>query len=172
MSLHKCVFLDRDGVLNEELGDYLWQLENLVIPEGVPEALKMLKQAGYLLIVITNQAGIAQGLYKSADVLAIHGKMQEVSGNLLDDIYFAPDHPRYTSESLSRKPGTLMIEKAIAKYHISPQLSWMVGDRERDMEAGKNSGLKTVHIVSSNETSAGDFAASDLLGAAKIILKF
>jgi D-glycero-D-manno-heptose 1,7-bisphosphate phosphatase len=80
MALHqnKCVFLDRDGVLNEDCPDYLYTLEALVIPEGVAEALKLLKNAGYLLIVITNQAGIAKGLYTADNVYAIHEAMQEV----------------------------------------------------------------------------------------------
>ena len=167
----KCVFLDRDGVLNKELGGYLWQIENLIIPDGVPVALKKLKDAGYLLIVITNQAGIAQGLYKAADVMAIHGQMQEGSGHVLDDSYVAPDHPKYSSESLSRKPGTLMLEKAIAKYKIDTRQSWMIGDRDRDIEAGRKCGLKTVQIVLENEPSTGDYLAFDLLEAAKIILK-
>jgi D-glycero-D-manno-heptose 1,7-bisphosphate phosphatase len=172
MSLQKtkCIFLDRDGVLNEDCPDYLYELSKLVIPEGVPEALKMLKAAGYLLIVVTNQAGIARGLYTAENVMNIHNAMQQVSDNALDDIYFSPHHPQFSGASLSRKPGSLMLEKAIAKYNIDPSLSWMIGDRERDMEAGKNAGVRTVHIVSPGESSSGDFAAANLLEAAKLIL--
>ncbi|MBE9466310.1 D-glycero-alpha-D-manno-heptose-1,7-bisphosphate 7-phosphatase [Dyadobacter subterraneus] len=166
----KCVFLDRDGVLNEDLSDYLHKLDELVIPAGVPEALKMLKEAGFLLIVITNQAGIAKGMYGAEAVYAIHEKMQEVSGNALDDIYFAPSHPDFTGKSLSRKPDSLMLEKAIAKYNIDTTQSWMIGDRSRDMEAGHKVGLKTIHVIPENETSAGDFTAVSLFEAAKIIL--
>jgi len=166
----KCVFLDRDGVLNEDLSDYLHKLEDLVIPEGMPEALKLLKKAGYLLIVITNQAGIAKGLYQSDAVYAIHEKMQEVSGGMLDDLYFAPSHPDFTGKSLARKPDSLMLEKAIAKYNIDPNQSWMIGDRARDMEAGHKVGLKTIHIIPESEVSTGDFTAISLFEAAKIIL--
>ncbi|MCF0056674.1 HAD-IIIA family hydrolase [Dyadobacter sp. CY356] len=166
----KCVFLDRDGVLNEDLSDYLHTLEELVIPEGMPEALKSLKEAGFLLIVVTNQAGIAKGMYGPEAVYAIHEKMQEVSGNALDDIYFAPSHPDFTGKSLSRKPDSLMLEKAISKYNIDTAQSWMIGDRSRDMEAGRKVGLKTIHIIPENETSAGDFTAVSLFEAAKIIL--
>ena len=167
----KCVFLDRDGVLNEDLNDYLHKLAELVIPEGVPQALKLLKEAGYLLIVITNQAGIAKGLYQADAVYAIHERMQEVSGGALDDIYFSPYHEKYSGRSLSRKPDSLMLEKAIAKYNIDYQQSWMVGDRDRDMEAGKKVGLKTIQVIPEKETSTGDYAAVNLFEAAKIILQ-
>ena len=166
----KCVFLDRDGVLNEDLSDYLHKLDDLIIPEGVPEALNLLKEAGFLLIVITNQAGIAKGMYGPEAVYAIHEKMQEVSGNALDDLYFAPSHPEFTGKSLSRKPDSLMLEKAIAKYNIDTDQSWMIGDRARDMEAGHKVGLKTIHVIPENEISAGDYTAVSLYEAAKIIL--
>lgn len=171
MARNKCVFLDRDGVLNEDCPDYLYQLEALVIPEAVPEALRMLKKAGYLLIVITNQAGIAKGLYSAENVYAIHEAMQLASDHALDDLYFSPYHPAYSGNSLSRKPGSLLIEKAMAKYDIDRDQSWMIGDRDRDMEAGKHVGLKTIHIIPHNEHSTGDYAAADLLAAAKLILE-
>jgi D-glycero-D-manno-heptose 1,7-bisphosphate phosphatase len=171
LSKRKCVFLDRDGVLNEDRSDYLYRLEDLIIPDGVTEALQLLKNAGYLLIVITNQAGIAKGLYGPEAVYAIHEKMQEASGNALDDLYFSPYHPQYSGNSLSRKPGSLLLEKAMAKYDVDPDRSWMIGDRDRDMEAGQKAGLKTIHIIPETGTSAGDFAAIDLLAAARIILE-
>ena len=170
MPTTKCVFLDRDGVLNEELGDYLYRPEDLIIPEGVVEGLQLLKKAGYLLIVITNQAGIARGLYNADAVYAIHEQMQEASGNILDDIYFSPHHPEFSGKSLSRKPDSLLLEKAIAKYDVDPDQSWMIGDRIRDMEAGHKAGLKTIQVVSEHEPSAGNFAAANLLEAAKIVL--
>ena len=166
----KCVFLDRDGVLNEELGDYIQNLEDLIIPEGVPEALQLLKSAGFLLIVITNQAGIAKGLYGPELVYSIHEKMQEASGGMLDDLYFCRYHPSVSGRSLSRKPDSLLLEKAIAKYDIDPTQSWMIGDRARDCEAGKKVELQTIHIISGDETSAGDYSSANLLEAAKIIL--
>lgn len=167
----KCVFLDRDGVLNKELGDYLVNLDDLIIPEGVPEALRLLKSAGFLLIVITNQAGIAKGLYSADLVFAIHDEMQKASGGSLDDIYFSPNHEKFTGRSLSRKPDSLMIEKAMAKYKIDPAQSWMVGDRDRDMEAGRKAGLKTIQIVSGEVSSIGDFTAGNLFDAANIIVE-
>jgi len=166
----KCIFLDRDGVLNKEMNDYLYKPEELIIPDGVVEALQLLKKAGFLLIVITNQAGIAKGLYGPEAVLAIHEMMQKASEGILDDIYFSPYHPDNSGKSLSRKPDSLMLEKAIAKYNIDPGQSWMIGDRSRDMEAGKKAGVKTIHVIAQNETSTGDFAAANLFEAAKIVL--
>lgn len=166
----KCIFLDRDGVLNEDLNDYLYKVEELIIPAGTAEGLKLLRNAGYLLIVITNQAGIAKGMYGPEAVFAIHERMQEEFGGILDDIYFSPYHPDNWGKSLSRKPDSLLLEKAVSKYNIDTEQSWMFGDRSRDMEAGHKMGLKTIHIIPENEKSAGDYTATNLLGAAKIVL--
>lgn len=168
--LNKCVFLDRDGVLNEEIGDYMHRLEDLVIPDGMTEGIRMLKEQGYLLIVVTNQAGIAKGMYGKEAVHAIHQRMQEECGSLLDAIYFAPHHPSHTSRSLSRKPESLMIERAMAKYNIDPAQSWMIGDRARDMQAGQKAGLRTIHILTEGDTPAGDYTALNLLEAARLIV--
>jgi D-glycero-D-manno-heptose 1,7-bisphosphate phosphatase len=143
----KCVFLDRDGVLNEDANDYTYKVEDLIIPDDVVTGLQDLKKAGYLLIVVTNQAGIAKGLYTRQDVLNCHEHLQNLCGSVIDDLYFCPHHPQYTSDSLLRKPNSLMLEKAIAKYDINTEESWMVGDRARDIEAGQRAGLRTIHIT-------------------------
>ncbi len=113
MDLKPCIFLDRDGVINRERGDYTYRIEDFEILEGVTEALQLAKEAGYLLIVITNQAGVAKGIYKVSDILKCHQHLQAVSGNMIDDIYYCPHHPS-TTASLLRKPDSLMLEKAIA----------------------------------------------------------
>lgn len=172
MSANKCVFLDRDGVLNEEINDYVYILDKLIIPPGVPEAIAMLKQAGYLLVVVTNQAGIAKGLYTKQEVLACHKKIQEASGNLIDALYYCPYHPAYDSESLLRKPGSLMLEKAAARFNIDITLSWMIGDRQRDIEAGQKAGVSTIFIegAGTGEAHTADFAAKNLYEAARLIM--
>lgn len=152
----KCVFLDRDGVLNEDCTDYVYRIEDLIVPEGVVEGLKQLKAAGYLLIVITNQAGIAKGMYERADVWKCYDHFQQHCGYLLDDLYFCPHHPDYNSRSLLRKPESLMLEKAMAKHNIDPSVSWMVGDRHRDVQAGQKAGVKTIQIAASANESIGD----------------
>lgn len=167
----KCVFLDRDGVLNEDRTDYVYRIEDFVIPDGVVEGLRQLKNAGYLLIVITNQAGIAKGLYTRDDVMRCHNYFQERCGHLIDDIYFSPHHPDYDTRSLTRKPDSLLLEKAIAKYNIDPAQSWMIGDAARDMHAGKRVGVRTVHVRQTpSQPVVGDWEASCLLEATERVM--
>ncbi len=167
----KCVFLDRDGVLNEDpVNYYLHRPEDMKIPEGVIEGLRRIKEAGYLLIVITNQAGIAKGLYTRQDVRRVHDHFQSLCGHLLDDIYFCPHHPDYTTNSLLRKPDSLMIEKAMAKYGINPAISWMVGDSERDVQAGQKAGVNTIYLNTDKNTAKSTHHATSFLGATDLVL--
>jgi len=170
--MNKCVFLDRDGVLNQEIGNYVYRPGELIIPPGVPQALQRLKGAGYKLVVVTNQAGIAQGLYTRREVLMIYGLIQDACNGALDALYFSPYHPRYDSESLSRKPGSLMLEKATARFGIDPARSWMVGDRRRDLEAARRLDVKGIFIRNDQEAAPPDaaYVASDLLDAAGYVL--
>lgn len=169
--MNKCVFLDRDGVLNQDLEGYLFRPELLQFPEGVKEGLAELKKEGYLLIVVTNQAGIAKGLYTADDVRRIHQRMNEEYGNVLDDLYFAPHHDHYTTRSLSRKPGSLLIERAMAKYRINPAASWMIGDNERDIEAGISAGVRTILVNGLTSETKASFQAACFPDAVKIIKK-
>lgn len=146
--MNKAVFLDRDGVLNHDPGDYTMSVEEFHILPTVLEALKKLNEHGYLLILITNQGGIAKGLYSHEDVRAIHASFlascreAEVT---ITDIYYSPHH-EITGKSLSRKPGSLMIERALARYKINPETSWMIGDKQRDLDAAAGAGVKGVLI--------------------------
>lgn len=167
---NKCIFLDRDGVLNVDRVDYVYRMEEFIIPPGVGEALRALKDAGYLLIVITNQSGIAKGIYKRENVYLIHNAIQEGTGVELDDIYFCPYHEKFDSHSLTRKPGSLMIEKAAAKYEVDMDASWMVGDHERDITAGTRAGLRTIRLAPSGTETKATHLVDDLLAASKIIL--
>lgn len=171
--MNKCIFLDRDGVLNEDRTDYVYRIEDFIIPAGVPEALRSLKDAGYLLIVITNQAGIARGLYTRADVMTCYNYLQDQCGQLIDDIYYCPHHPKYDTESLTRKPGSLMLEKAMAKYNIEADESWMIGDAIRDMQAGRRVGVRTVRIAHAPIPSTDyDGCVSSLLEASRFVLDY
>ena len=171
--MNKCIFLDRDGVLNEDRTDYVYRVEDFIIPDGVVEGLRRLKAAGYLLIVITNQAGIAKGLYTRADVMRCHTYLQEQCGHLIDAIYYSPHHPDYTTRSLTRKPESLLLEKAIAKYNIDVSKSWMIGDALRDMTAGRRVGVKTVHVTHAPaETAVSDCRADNLLNASEHVLAY
>jgi len=149
----KAVFLDRDGVINSNEGRYyIWEEEELEINPGVPLTLKALKERGYLLIVITNQGGISKGQYSRKDVEALHqhlNKLLAKEGAAVDDFYYCPHHSDL-EKCLCRKPQSLMILKAMARYNIDPKLSWMVGDSQRDVEAGKAAGLKTILLESNS----------------------
>lgn len=167
MGMNKCIFLDRDGVINVDYVDYVYDLEKFEFIEGVPEALKKFKEAGYLLIIITNQSGIVKGIYKESDVMTVHNHIQAETNNVLDDIYYAPYHENWT-KSLTRKPGSLMLEKAIAKYNIDISESWMIGDKERDLIPAKKLGMKTGIVI--NECDFADVKAENLIAAANQIL--
>lgn len=172
MLKNKAVFLDRDGILNEEIGDYVWTLENFKIVPGIVDVLKELKSKGYLLIVATNQAGITKGRYTRQDMQKCHELFQEQSGGLIDHFYFAANHPSF-SESLLRKPDSLMWEKAIAKFNIDPAQSWMVGDKERDLIPAKKLGIKTVRVwiegFYDKKETMGDYAVEDVRDLVEII---
>ena len=144
--MNKCIFLDRDGVLNVERGDYTYLPKDFIIPEGVQEAIQKIKAAGYLAIVVTNQAGITKGIYTREQMNECHDLLMEKTDKLIDKIYYSPYHPNF-SESLTRKPDTLMIEKAIAKFNIDPKRSWLIGDRCRDIECAQKMGIQTVLVV-------------------------
>ena len=165
---NKCVFLDRDGVINRELGDYAYRLDHFELNAGVNESLKKLKDNGFLLIIVTNQAGIAKKLYSKEDVLRCHQYLQENCGNLIDDLYFSPHHPTVT-ESLLRKPDSLMFEKAMAKYKIEAVRSWMVGDSPRDIIPAKHMRLRTIGIGKAAEAKP-DFMVNGLHEAAGLII--
>jgi len=142
--MNKCIFLDRDGVINKDYVDYVYTIEKFEFLPRVKEAFKLLKDNGYLLIVITNQSGVVKEIYKESDVWNVHNHIQSETDNILDDIYYAPYHENWTN-SLTRKPGSLMIERAMAKYDIDPEQSWMIGDKKRDLlpaiKLGINTGL-------------------------------
>lgn len=141
--MRAAIFLDRDGVINHDPGDYTKNVDEFHILPTVMEALKLLKSKGFECVVITNQGGIAKGLYGHDEVEAIHAQLSaacEENGTPLLDIYYSPHHPDF-GESLSRKPGSLMIERACARYGIDPAKSWMIGDKPRDLEAGAGAGV-------------------------------
>ena len=168
MAANKCVFLDRDGVINKDYVDYVYSAEKLEILPGVVEALKALKAAGYLIIVITNQSGIAKGVYTRDQMHETNRLIQEASGHAIDHVYYAPWHPSI-SKSLTRKPGSLMFERALARYKIDPAASWMVGDKDRDLVPAHKLGIRTIQVDYKDSPTA-NYKAEDLLGASKIIL--
>ncbi|WP_026462750.1 D-glycero-alpha-D-manno-heptose-1,7-bisphosphate 7-phosphatase [Adhaeribacter aquaticus] len=170
MNLNKCVFLDRDGVLNEERGEYTFTDSDFLIIDKVPEAIQLLKEHGYLLIVVTNQGGIAKGIYTKADVQRCHQKLQAVCNDNINAIYYAPAHPS-VSASLARKPDSLMLERAIAKYSIDVTQSYLVGDRKRDMDAALKVGVTPIYVENTETPPTGITKVKNLYEAAEFILK-
>ena len=145
----RAIFLDRDGVINIEV-EYLSDPKNFEFIEGSVEALRILKQKGFILIIITNQAGIARGYYTKEALNEIHKKMNRLLKEqdvVLDDIFYCPHHPDFTGACDCRKPKPGMILKAKEKYNIDLQNSYMVGDTLRDIESGLAANCKTVLVL-------------------------
>ena len=167
MNKRPCVFLDRDGVLNYDRGDYSWLSEHFkLIPESM-EALGELKKLNIPIVVITNQAGISKGLYTTAEMNNCHRILQENCDHAIDHFYYSPYHPTRT-RSISRKPGSLMFERAIEKYNCDTERSWMVGDKERDLVPAKKLGIQTI-LIGSDPSSVYDYKVKDLMEAAALI---
>lgn len=146
---NKAVFLDRDGVINEEVS-YLSNPDHFKFIEGSIEALKLLKELGYLLIVITNQAGIARGYFSENTLETIHNKMFQILNQYnveLDDIFYCPHHPNFTGPCNCRKPNPGMILQAKEKYGINLRESFMVGDTLNDIKTGISAECQTVLVL-------------------------
>ncbi|MCO6501422.1 MAG: HAD family hydrolase [Vicingus serpentipes] len=147
--MRKVIFLDRDGVINFEPGDYTYQVEKFTIVDGLLEALKTLQSKGCQFIIITNQGGISKGIYNHADVDSVHQymikKMNEAGITILD-IYYCPHHD-VNEKCICRKPDSLMLEKAIARYGVDKSSALFIGDSPRDMDAAQKAGIKGLEIV-------------------------
>lgn len=164
------IFLDRDGVLNEDDPKYTYRLSRFQVIGGVPEALYKMREAGFRLIVITNQSGIAQKIYTVRQMKLCHIKLQNACEHVIDAFYYSPYHPTVTN-SLARKPGTLMFEKAIARFSIDVKQSWMVGDRGRDIIPARAMGIRTIQVGDEIEPeNQGDFQVPSLWHALPLIL--
>ena len=150
--MKKAIFLDRDGTINVEK-DYIYKSEDLVFEEGTIEALKTFKNLEYILIVVSNQSGIARGYFTEEDLNIFNNNMNEIlkkNGVEITEFYCCPHHPdgigEYKKVCECRKPNNKMIEDAIKKYNIDREKSYMIGDKTSDIGAGLKSNLKTVLV--------------------------
>lgn len=153
----RAVFLDRDGTINQCVG-HLKDIHDFVLIDGVAKAIRKINQSGYLVIVVTNQPVIARGELSLLELQEIHKKMETLLGRegaYIDDIFFCPHHPHkgyegerpeYKIECDCRKPKPGMLMEAAEKYNIDLEQSWMIGDGENDMEAGKRAGCHVAYI--------------------------
>ena len=164
----KAVFLDRDGTLLDDPG-YLADPAGVKLLPGVDLALKSLQQAGFKLIVVTNQSGVARGMFTEETLGAIHTEMRRQlsqKGVELDGVYYCPFHPdgtvdEYARESDERKPHPGMLLKAAEEIHIDLGASWMVGDKPDDVSAGDRAGCRTIRIRPSEAAAMHDDVEQD-----------
>lgn len=185
IDLVKAVFLDRDGVITQEPPHYAHRIDQLKLISRSCEAIRLLNENGFIVIVVSNQSGIAHGYYLEDDTILFNRAMKEKlekCGAYIDAIYYCPHHPeakiaRYRVNCNCRKPKPGMLQKAEKDLSIDLKQSFMVGDKWSDIEAGKRAGCKTVmlrtgHGMAELEKSnmvGCDYVANDLYEAAKSI---
>lgn len=148
--IKKAIFIDRDGVLiNNHDHYYIWKNDQMCLVEGVLENLRLLTEAGFSFFIVSNQGGIARGLYTKEDTETLHRELAqqlEAAGISMTDIAYCPHHPE-VEKCLCRKPSPLMIDKLMAKYRIDPKKAWMIGDSQTDMEAAQQAGIGGIKVV-------------------------
>ncbi len=168
---NKAVFLDRDGVINEDFG-YVHKLENFYIYPEVFPALRKLQDAGYKLLIVTNQSGIAVGYYTEEDFLNLTKHMLDVfkkEGIHIDKVYYCPHHPEGVIPKLSikcdcRKPESGMIKQGIEEFNIDPSASFLIGDKENDIKAAHKEGLKAALVKTGQGMKYIDNTEADFVG--------
>lgn len=177
----KAVFLDRDGTINRYVG-FLRQCEEFELIPGAAEAIGRINQSGYLAVVITNQPVIARGEVTTAQLREIHDKMETLlgrEGSYLDGIYYCPHHPHKGYEGevpelkivcSCRKPEPGLLLRAAEDFNIDLSQSWMVGDSENDVLAGKAAGCRTARL-GPEDAAGADCCCPDLLSFVRDVLK-
>ncbi|MEJ5286677.1 MAG: hypothetical protein CH6_0365 [Candidatus Kapaibacterium sp.] len=173
MEKPKAVFFDRDGIVNFRIvGEYINLEENFRFIPDFLEVFPKIKQLGYLVILVSNQKGVGKGLMSEAELEEINNfmvrKLRELTGESFDDIFYCTDVSPETSWRLKPNPGMLL--EAIEKWNIDKENSWIVGDSDKDILAGKNAGVRTV-LIGLPETNQvqPDFAFPSLLEFYKIL---
>jgi len=147
--MNKAIFLDRDGVLNHEIYDYICRVEDFQILEYQIPVLKKLFDEDYLLIVITNQGGIALKRYSEEELAIMHQMLRNAftkKGAEIAAVYYCPHHPTVSGDCKCRKPLSGMLLDAIDMFDIDPAQSVMIGDKPRDVEAANGAGVKGILI--------------------------
>lgn len=167
--MNKTVFLDRDGVIVKQI-HYLHKIEQVELIEGVKEAINILKENNYQVLVVTNQSVIGRGLTDVRGVFEIHEYINEILDNQIDDFFFCPHLPN--QGCLCRKPNILMFNKAFNLYGVDIANSYMVGDKISDIQAGYNAGLTTIAVRTgyADTPEFADYKTDNLLSAVEDII--
>ena len=181
----KAVFIDRDGTLIRDK-NYLSDPDKIEWYPGVFEALRKLARAGFRLVVVTNQSGVARGYFGEETVREVNNRLEEELGREgieLEDIYYCPAHPeaeaeKYRQNLHRRKPAPGMLKEACCEHGLSPGESFMVGDKPSDVECGKRAGCRSILVETGKEKESGqqlefqpDYVATDFKDAARWIVE-
>ncbi len=147
--MQKAIFLDRDGVINKELGDYVCKFEDFHIHTYNFDALKTLVKKGYLILVATNQGGIAKGWYSVDELTKMHDHLKKVyseNGIEISGIYYCPHHPLFTGNCDCRKPKPGMLLQGIKDFDLDASQSYFIGDKTTDVDAANAAGVNGILI--------------------------
>ena len=174
--MKRAVFLDRDGVINRRAGKeaYVTRWEDFQFLPGVAEGIVALNRAGWSVIVVSNQRCVGRGLLSIEELEAIHRRMRTellVAGAKVDGIYYCPHEKEPACDC--RKPAPGMLLTAANEHQVDLRSSWMIGDSETDVEAGKRAGCRTAQLVADPESANGnaDLFARSLVEASRRILR-
>lgn len=183
--MSRCIFLDRDGTINKEV-NYLHKIEEFEILPSVIEGLQALQDKGFLLIIVSNQSGIARGYFTEEDLNVLNRNILSIlreKGIIINDVLCCPHLedgivPEYTKVCNCRKPKPGLLYRAQQKYNINLASSYMIGDKLSDIETGKNAGCSTIlvrtgygMIEEQKENNHSDFIADNLIDAARWIIR-
>jgi D-glycero-D-manno-heptose 1,7-bisphosphate phosphatase len=176
-TLRPAVFLDRDGVLIED-DDYVGTVERVRFIPGAAAAVRRLNDAGFPVVVVTNQAGVARGYYPESAVAVVHAHLSEVllaeAGARIDHYDYSPYHPteghgEYRKESDCRKPNPGMLVRSAAKLGLDLARSWMVGDKLSDLDAGAAAGCRTILVRTGYGATASVTAPNDAMRLVAVV---
>jgi len=180
--MKKAIFLDRDGVINEDIG-YTYRIDDFKLLKGVLEGLRVFRKLDYEIIIVTNQAGIARGFFSVDDFrMFMKYLINTLNKNKIQvlDYFFCPHHPEgkielYSKKCRCRKPGVGMLEEAKEKHDVDFSKSIIIGDKESDILAGINAGLLSHILISDNpstQNSLASYIAKDLIEASDIVARY
>jgi D-glycero-D-manno-heptose 1,7-bisphosphate phosphatase len=170
----RAAFLDRDGVINRRApeGGYITRWEDLELLPGVAEAIALLNRSRFQVIVVSNQRCVAKGLISAHDLESMHQRMQEAlaaAGARIDAVYYCPHEKQPACDCRKPRPGMLL--EAARAHGLELAESWMIGDSDIDIQAGRNAGCKTAKLAQKEDAAHTDLVASTLLDAVQHILR-